>query len=114
MAYRCDHCGKGRQTGNAVSHAKNRVKRFFHPNLQKLRVLKGSLVTRVKFCTRCIKRLRKDGRIGAYRLVTLAAPKETIDQALKAVLPEKKNETKEEVTPKVPALDISAIVGKKI
>lgn len=113
MAYICDHCKKGSETGNAVSHAKNRVKRLFRPNLQKLKVLKNGIQLRVRFCTRCIKRLRRDGRIGAYSVMTLAAPKVTIEKAIKAVLPQKKKETKKEAIPAAPALDISAIVGKK-
>ena len=114
MAYICDQCGRGKEVGNAVSHAKNRVKRFFRPNLQKLKVLKGGISVRVRFCTRCIKRLRRDGSFGAYRLITLATPKVNVEAALKAVLPKKeeKKVTKEEKQ-KAPALDISTIVGKK-
>ena len=49
-----------------VSHAKNRVGRLFRPNLQKLKVFKNGLLIRVKLCTSCIKRLKKDGRIGIF------------------------------------------------
>ena len=34
MAKRCDVCGKGPQFGNNVSHANNKTKRRFLPNLQ--------------------------------------------------------------------------------
>ena len=34
MAKRCEVCGKGPQFGNNVSHANNRTKRRFMPNLQ--------------------------------------------------------------------------------
>jgi large subunit ribosomal protein L28 len=56
MAKRCDICGKGPQFGNNVSHANNRTRRRFNPNLQKIRVQRpqgGTLRQRV--CTRCIK-----------------------------------------------------------
>ena len=34
MARKCDICGKKAQIGNNVSHANNRSKRTFNPNLQ--------------------------------------------------------------------------------
>ena len=34
MAQRCDICGKGPQFGNNVSHANNKTRRRFLPNLQ--------------------------------------------------------------------------------
>jgi len=56
MAKRCDVCGKGPQFGNNVSHANNRTRRVFNPNLQSIRVKqpKGS-VQRMKVCASCIK-----------------------------------------------------------
>lgn len=55
MARRCHVCGKGPATGNNVSHANNRTKRRFLPNLQKVRILEDGEVKRVKVCTSCIK-----------------------------------------------------------
>jgi large subunit ribosomal protein L28 len=56
MAKRCEVCGKGPQFGNNVSHANNRTRRRFNPNLQSIRVQpeKGS-AARMKVCTSCIK-----------------------------------------------------------
>ncbi|MBA2339275.1 MAG: 50S ribosomal protein L28 [Pyrinomonadaceae bacterium] len=56
MAKRCEICGKGPQFGNNVSHANNRTRRRFNPNLQSIRVARpagGS--ERLKVCTSCIK-----------------------------------------------------------
>ena len=39
MARVCTMCGKGPTTGNHVSHANNRRKRRWFPNLQTVRVL---------------------------------------------------------------------------
>ena len=39
MAKRCDVCGKGPQFGNNVSHANNKTRRRFNPNLQPVRVV---------------------------------------------------------------------------
>ncbi len=56
MAKRCDICGKGPQFGNNVSHANNKTKRRFDPNLQPVRVqLPSGASGRLKVCTRCIK-----------------------------------------------------------
>ncbi|HHO76236.1 MAG TPA: 50S ribosomal protein L28 [Deltaproteobacteria bacterium] len=55
MARKCDICGKGPQTGNNVSHAMNKTKRVWLPNLQKVRVITSEGARRVKVCTQCIK-----------------------------------------------------------
>ncbi len=56
MAKRCDICGKGPQFGNNVSHANNKTRRRFNPNLQRVRVqLPNGGTDRKKVCTRCIK-----------------------------------------------------------
>ena len=56
MAQRCDVCGKGPQFGNNVSHANNKTRRRFNPNLQPVRVkLPTGGNARMKVCTRCIK-----------------------------------------------------------
>lgn len=56
MARVCHVCGKGPSTGNNVSHANNRTKRRWLPNLQRVRILDtDGEVRRVKVCTNCIK-----------------------------------------------------------
>ncbi len=55
MARTCTMCGKGPTTGNSVSHANNRTKRRWYPNLQTVRVLIDAAPRRVRVCTRCIK-----------------------------------------------------------
>jgi large subunit ribosomal protein L28 len=56
MAQRCDICGKGPQFGNNVSHANNKTRRRFNPNLQPVRVAQpAGGNARMKVCTRCIK-----------------------------------------------------------
>jgi len=58
MARRCDLCGKGVLTGNKVSHAMNKTKRVWRPNLKKVRgVVEGKgTVQSVKICTSCLKK----------------------------------------------------------
>ncbi len=54
MARRCAISGKGPMVGNNVSHAKNRTKRRFLPNIRTVRVtLEDGTTTEVKnFCKR--------------------------------------------------------------
>lgn len=55
MARVCDICGKGPTFGNHVSHANNKRARRWYPNLQRVRILDGGVVRRVRVCTQCLK-----------------------------------------------------------
>lgn len=55
MARRCDICGKGTTTGNIVSHSKNRQKRVWKANIQKVKTMVGTQKKRIKVCTECLK-----------------------------------------------------------
>jgi large subunit ribosomal protein L28 len=55
MSRRCDICGKGPGTGFHVSHAHNKTKRRWLPNLQSIKALSGGSLRRMKVCTKCIK-----------------------------------------------------------
>ncbi len=52
--HRCYSCGKGVTFGNNRSHANNKVRRTWKPNLQVARVLIDGKITKVKVCTRCL------------------------------------------------------------
>ncbi len=54
MAKICEICGKRPQTGNNVSHAHNKTKRRWLPNLQRIRVSINGITKRMKVCTSCI------------------------------------------------------------
>lgn len=55
MAFSCEVCGKNRLVGNNVSHANNRTKRIFRPNLRTVRALVKGAAQRIKVCTRCLR-----------------------------------------------------------
>ncbi len=55
MARVCYVCGRGPATGHNVSHANNKTKRRWLPNLQGVRILEDGQVRRVRVCSRCIK-----------------------------------------------------------
>ena len=50
----CYSCGKGVAFGNNVSHANNKVRRVWKPNLQVARILIDDKITKIKVCTRCL------------------------------------------------------------
>jgi large subunit ribosomal protein L28 len=49
MSRICELTGKGRQVGNNVSHANNKTKRVFLPNLQKVTLMSEKLDRSFKF-----------------------------------------------------------------
>lgn len=51
---RCFLCDKGVAFGNNVSHANNKTRRVWKPNLQVARVLVDGVITKVRVCTRCM------------------------------------------------------------
>lgn len=56
MAAKCDVCGKKPLVGNNVSHANNKTKRRFKPNLRNVRAqLESGQVKRVTVCSRCLR-----------------------------------------------------------
>ena len=55
MARRCEICGKGPAVGNKVSHANNKTKRRWLPNLQRVKAKVEGSVKRLRVCTRCIR-----------------------------------------------------------
>ncbi|MBI5788760.1 MAG: 50S ribosomal protein L28 [Candidatus Schekmanbacteria bacterium] len=54
MAGTCDICGKGIQFGNKVSHANNKAKKIWHPNIQKAHVIVNGTTKHVDICTKCL------------------------------------------------------------
>lgn len=57
MSRVCEVCGKKPVVGHNVSHANNKTKKVWFPNLQKVRCVeeKTKAVKRKKVCTRCIR-----------------------------------------------------------
>ena len=55
MARKCTICGKGPSVGNNVSHANNKTRRRWLPNLQQVRARLNGTVRRIRVCTRCLR-----------------------------------------------------------
>jgi large subunit ribosomal protein L28 len=60
----CEICGRGHVVGSNVSHAHNKTKRIFYPNLKTVKVFIEGTSKRIRVCTRCIRsgRVRKERR----------------------------------------------------
>lgn len=70
MARRCELTGKGVMTGNNVSHANNRTRRRFLPNLQQASMLSEALGKSISFrvSASAIRTVEKLGGIDAFLL----------------------------------------------
>lgn len=55
MSKVCEICGKKPGFGNSVSHAQNRTKRRWNPNLQTIRAKVNGVPKRLTVCTSCLK-----------------------------------------------------------
>ena len=72
MSRRCSISGKGVLSGNNVSHAKNRTRRRFLPNIQMSSMPSEALgqSIKLKLSTQTIRTIEKNGGIDAYLLST--------------------------------------------
>ena len=72
MARRCELTGKGVQTGNNVSHAHNKTRRRFLPNLQSKALLSDALGKSVRFrvSTSAIRTVERHGGLDSYLMKT--------------------------------------------
>ncbi len=68
MSRVCEISGKNVVSGNNVSHAKNKTKRKFLPNLQKVKFFSKSLdkFIRMKVSVRALKSVEKNGGLDDY------------------------------------------------
>lgn len=72
MARRCEITGKGVLTGNNVSHANNKTRRRFLPNLQETSVLSDVLnqMVRLRVSVQGLKTIEHNGGLDGFLLTT--------------------------------------------
>jgi len=72
MSRRCVVTGKGVQTGNNVSHANNKTRRRFLPNLQKTSLLSDTLgeTVSLRLSTSGVRTVEKRGGLDGWLLST--------------------------------------------
>lgn len=56
----CSLCNKGTNIGRNRSHAQNRTPRTYKANIQKVSLSMGDQKISGYFCTKCLKRLKKE------------------------------------------------------
>src|SRR5271168_2615157 len=80
MSRRCLISGKGVLTGNNVSHANNKTRRRFLPNLQETGVLSDALnqMVRLRVSTSGLKTIEHNGGIDAF-LLSVSDAKLTVE-----------------------------------
>ena len=80
MAYRCFNCHKGNKAstrsqhhkgvaGGSWKHKAQKSVKLFKANLKNMRMLVDGTIRRVKLCTDCISKLKKDGHLGSLTKV---------------------------------------------
>lgn len=80
---KCYHCGKGALFGRRHTHHRGvaggrwkkrapKTRRIFKANLQRVNIVANNQVKRVKLCTKCLKRIRKDMAEGVRPFLQLA------------------------------------------
>ncbi len=72
MSRRCQMTGKGVLSGNNVSHANNKTRRRYLPNLQETSLLSDALGTqvRVRVSTRALRTIEHNGGLDAFLIGT--------------------------------------------
>ena len=85
MARRCDLTGKGEVTGNNVSHAHNKTRRRFLPNLQQTSILSDALGEKLsmRLCAQTLRTIEHKGGLDAFLLGTSNTKLSTEAQRLK-------------------------------
>ena len=69
MARRCDISGKGVMAGNNVSHAHNKTRRRFLPNVQKMTLFSETLGSvHLKISVAALRAIEKNGGLDDYLL----------------------------------------------
>ncbi|PIY71565.1 hypothetical protein COY87_05525 [Candidatus Roizmanbacteria bacterium CG_4_10_14_0_8_um_filter_33_9] len=109
----CFHCEKGILFGRTHTHHRGvaggrwkkrapKKQRIFVANLQPVHLLIDGKDKRVKLCTKCIKRVKKDIHEGKRPFVTFAKyqpQKETVKEEVKVKSAVKKTKNKSKVDP---------------
>ncbi len=68
MSKKCDISGTGVMSGNLVSHANNKTRRRFMPNLQVVSLFSEALnkVFKLKVCSKTLRSIEHNGGLDSY------------------------------------------------
>ncbi len=80
---KCYNCGKGIMVGHNVSHAKNRTRKVFKPNLHGAKIIVDGTSMKIRLCTKCLRDLK--GRSArakkAQRIANEALVKQSVEMS---------------------------------
>lgn len=79
----CYHCKKGILYGRSHTHHRGvaggrwkkrapKTQRIFKANLQRINIIENNKVKRIKLCTKCLKRVKKDVKDGVRPFLQLS------------------------------------------
>ena len=117
MIFGCYHCGKGLLYGRSHTHHRGvaggrwkkrapKTQRIFKANLVRLSVIEKGKTMRIRLCTKCLKRIRKDMVDGKKPFLTLANVKKEMNA--------KNKETKATEEAKIKAKPKKIAIVKKV
>ena len=77
MAFVCSNCGKSIVSGISRRHGRGvagkrwktraqKTARLFKPNLQLASIAVDGIVKKMRLCTKCLKKYRKEGKLPVY------------------------------------------------
>lgn len=95
MARKCNISGTGVQAGNNVSHANNRTRRRFLPNLQVVSLMSDVLgkIFKLKVCTKTLRSIEHNGGLDAYLETTSNSKLTDEAKKIKKAIAKKKGKT---------------------
>ena|SRR3989338_10367881 len=87
---KCYHCGKSLLYGRSHTHHRGvaggrwkkrapKTQRIFKANLVRLSILEKGVSKRIRLCTKCLKRIRKDMKDGKKPFLILASVKKEMN-----------------------------------
>ncbi len=87
---KCYHCGKSLLYGRSHTHHRGvaggrwkkraqKTQRIFKANLVRLSIIESGISKRIRLCTKCLKRIRKDMKDGKKPFLTLANVKKEMN-----------------------------------
>ena len=96
MARKCDISGTGAMSGNNVSHANNRTRRRFLPNLQIVSLLSDVLgkAFKLKVCSKTLRSIEHNGGLDSYLESTSKAKLTDEAKKIKKAIAKKKASAK--------------------
>lgn len=91
MAKKCEISGTGVMSGNNVSHANNRTRRRFLPNLQVVSLLSEALgkVYKLRICTNTLRTIEHKGGLDSFLMSTPDSKLTAEARKIKKVVAEK-------------------------